>query len=107
MFVGAVVLAAGSLLIGEEHTVALSPRLLIAFTYTVLVPGLLATFIWFKLVERIGTTRAATFHFLNPFLGVAIAAVMLGERLEVWDVVGVVIISVGILMVQLARSNPA
>jgi drug/metabolite transporter (DMT)-like permease len=105
MFVGAVVLAVVSLLIGEDHTVAFSPRLLVAFSYTVLVPGLLATFIWFKLVERIGTTRAATFHFLNPFLGVAIASVMLGERLGVWDVVGVVIISVGILMVQLARGK--
>lgn len=106
MFVGSFVLAITSMVIGEDLSFTLSPRLIVAFSYTVLVPGLLATFIWFKLVERIGMTRAATFHFLNPFLGVAIAAVILGESLGLWDVVGVVIISVGILAVQLARKTP-
>jgi drug/metabolite transporter (DMT)-like permease len=107
MFVGSFVLAITSMVIGEDLSFTLSPRLIAAFSYTVLVPGLLATFIWFKLVERIGMTRAATFHFLNPFLGVAIAAVILGESLGLWDVVGVVIISVGILAVQLARKTPS
>jgi drug/metabolite transporter (DMT)-like permease len=65
-----------------------------------------ATFIWFKLVGRIGSTRAATFHFLNPVFGVAIAAALLGERLSWWDVVGVVVITLGILAVQLSRVRP-
>ncbi|WP_380055010.1 DMT family transporter [Falsihalocynthiibacter sp. SS001] len=103
MFVGAGALAIVSVVINEDMAINYSPKLIAAFTYTVLVPGLMATFIWFKLVERIGTTRAATFHFLNPFLGVAIAAVLLGEKLGVWDVVGVAIISVGILAVQLSK----
>ena len=58
----------------------LTPRLVIAFLYTVFVPGLVATFVWFLLVNRIGATRAATFHFLNPAFGVAIAAVILGDE---------------------------
>lgn len=103
MFVGAIVLVIVSLMISEDLSYTLSPRIIAAFSYTVLVPGLFATFIWFKLVDRIGMTRAATFHFLNPFLGVAVAAVILGESLGVWDVIGVAIISVGILAVQLAR----
>lgn len=107
MFVGSFVLAITSLVIGEDLSFTLSPRLIAAFSYTVLVPGLMATFIWFKLVDRIGMTRAATFHFLNPFLGVAIAAALLGESLGVWDIVGVCIISMGILAVQLARKSPA
>lgn len=107
MFVGSFVLAIASVVIGEDQSFTLSPRLIAAFSYTVLVPGLLATFIWFKLVDRIGMTRAATFHFLNPFLGVAIAAALLGESLGVWDIVGVCIISMGILAVQLARKSPA
>jgi drug/metabolite transporter (DMT)-like permease len=42
---------------------------------------------------------------LNPFFGVAIAAVFLGESLRVWDVVGVVVIMLGILAVQMARQT--
>ena len=51
--------------------------------------------------------RAATFHFLNPFLGVAIAAIMLGEALTVYDVIGVAIATLGILAVQISRISEA
>lgn len=80
-------------------------QLIAAWTYTTLVPGLLATIIWFELVKRIGATRAATFHFLNPFLGVAIASVVLGEALGLRDVIGVMIIMAGIFAVQMARGR--
>ncbi|MEL6451562.1 MAG: DMT family transporter [Pseudomonadota bacterium] len=102
MFVGAGVLGVASALT-ETLYVNPTPAFLAAFTYTVLVPGLVATFIWFSLVARIGATKAATFHFLNPFFGVAIAALLLGERLGPRDVVGVAIIAAGILAVQLSR----
>ena len=59
--------------------------------------------IWFVLVRRIGATRAATFHFLNPFFGVATAALILGEPVTARDLIGVAIIMAGILAVQLAR----
>ncbi|MEX0339619.1 MAG: DMT family transporter [Arenibacterium sp.] len=78
---------------------------LIAFTYTTLVPGLAATFIWFLLLDRIGATRAATFHFLNPVFGVAIAALLLGEKLGFYDLIGVLIITGAILAVQLSRQR--
>ena len=68
-------------------------------------PGLAATVAWFWLVNRIGATRAATFHFLNPFFGVAIAALMLNEALGTSDILGVTIISLGILAVQISRQN--
>lgn len=87
-------------------TVNWTPRLLAAFAYTTLVPGLLATWLWFRLVARIGAVRAATFHFLNPFFGVAIAAFLLAERLTLWDVLGVAIIAAGILAVQVSRAAP-
>ena len=90
----------------ETPQVTWSWQLGVAFTYTVLGPGLLATWIWFALVTRVGAVRAATFHFLNPFFGVAVAAVLLGEALGWLDGVGVAIITVGILLVQLAKQNP-
>lgn len=102
MFVGAACLAIVSGLT-EELTVNWNPRLIAAFTYTTLGPGLLATWLWFKLVGRIGAIKAATFHFLNPFFGVAIAAMILGEGLGLLDVVGVAVIAGGILAVQLSK----
>ncbi|MEC8017095.1 MAG: DMT family transporter [Pseudomonadota bacterium] len=79
--------------------------LALAFIYTTLVPGLTATFIWVLLLNRIGAVRAATFHFLNPVFGVAVASVLLGERLGFLDLVGVAIVTFGILAVQLARQK--
>ena len=104
MFVGAALLAVASALF-EDFTVHWTPRLLAAFTYTTLVPGVLATWIWFVLVGRIGAVKAATFHFLNPFFGVAIAAALLGERLGWADILGVTIIAGGILAVQMSRQT--
>ena len=103
MLVGAVILAFPGVVF-EEWEVVWTPKLLLAFSYTVLMPGLLATFIWFWLVGRIGAVRAATFHFLNPFFGVLIAAIFLGESLGIWDAVGVTVIMAGIFMVQTSRN---
>ena len=103
MLVGAVILAFPGVVF-EEWEVVWTPKLLLAFSYTVLMPGLLATFIWFWLVDRIGAVRAATFHFLNPFFGVLIAAIFLGESLGIWDAVGVTVIMAGIFMVQTSRN---
>ena len=102
MFVGSAVLFIASPFF-EVWEFDWNPRMLSALTYTILAPGLLATWVWFSLVNRIGAVRAATFHFLNPFFGVAIAAVLLGETLGWLDLVGVAIITVGILAVQLSK----
>lgn len=78
-----------------------------AFLYTVLVPGVAATWVWFVLVARVGAVRAATFHFLSPFFGVLIASLLLGEKLGSSDVIGVLVIMAGILAVQMSRLRPA
>jgi drug/metabolite transporter (DMT)-like permease len=104
MFVGAAVLAVASAAL-ETIEVTWNLQLVAALAYTTLIPGLAATWVWFTLVNQIGAVKAATFHFLNPFFGVAIAALLLGESLGLTDVVGVVIIAAGILAVQLSRQK--
>ena len=89
----------------ETLAVTWTWQLSVAFAYTVLVPGLAATLIWFMLVDRIGATPAAVFHFLTPFFGVSIAALLLGEELGSMDVIGVLIITAGILAVQLSKQR--
>jgi drug/metabolite transporter (DMT)-like permease len=106
MLVGAVTLGAVSAMF-ETLSVTITPAFLAAFAYQIAVPGLAATLIWFALVGRIGSTKASTFHFLNPFFGVAIAAALLGEAVRPLDILGVVIAMAGILAVQLSRRPPA
>lgn len=104
MLVGSAVLAVAAVIF-EDMVINWNLELGLAFAYTTLVPGVLATFIWFVLVARIGAVKAATFHFLNPFFGVLIASLLLSERLGVWDVIGVAVITLGILAVQLSKQK--
>lgn len=106
MAVGSLALLPFALLLEAGRGVQWSWSLLWSFLYTVLAPGIGATWLWFMLVNRIGAVRAATFHFLSPIFGVAIAAALLGERFGASDVIGAVIVAAGILMVQLARIPP-
>ena len=104
MLVGSLALGlAGAVL--ERPVVNWTPQLIAAFAYQILIPGLAATLLWFRLVGRIGATRASTFHFLNPFFGVSIAAILLGETIGPLDLLGVVVVMVGILAVQLSRAR--
>ena len=92
-------------IIFETYTVVFDWTLLVAFIYTTLAAGLIATVVWFWLVNEIGAVKAATFHFLNPFFGVSIAALILGESLTVSDYFGVLIVTIGILLVQTSKER--
>ncbi len=102
MLVGSAALAVVALMI-EPIEVTPTLRLALAFAYQILVPGLAATLIWFHLIGRIGAVKASAFHFLNPFFGVVIAALLLGEAVTGLDMIGVAIAAGGILAVQVAR----
>ena len=104
MLFGGLVLA-GLSAVFETLEVTWTWQLGVAFAYTTLVPGLLATLIWFYLVHRVGPTKASSFHFLNPFFGVAIAAIILGESLSALDLLGVCIVAVGIYLVQRSQAK--
>ncbi|WP_151718174.1 DMT family transporter [Gemmobacter serpentinus] len=102
MWVGAAILWLVTLAV-EPLRLNLTPQWALAMAYQILMPGILATALWFALVRRIGAVKAATFHFLNPFFGVAIAALLLGEAIRLSDIIGVAVVMAGILAVQLSR----
>ena len=104
MLVGSLTLWVPAMML-ETPTIVWTNSFVYAFIYTTLVPGLLATLVWFILVDRIGAVRASTYHFLNPFFGVAIAAAILREGLSTLDILGVAIVAGGILAVQLAKRS--
>lgn len=91
---------------GESWQITVSPHWLAAMAYQIVMPGIVATVLWFGLVGRIGAVKAATFHFLNPFFGVATAALLLGEAIRPTDMIGVAIVMAGILAVQMSKQAP-
>ncbi|MBC8407320.1 MAG: EamA family transporter [Rhodobacteraceae bacterium] len=103
MIIGSIALLPFALLL-EEINIAWSFILIIAFFYTTLIPGLLATWVWFVLVSKVGAVKGATYHFLNPFFGVLIAYIILKESIGLSDYIGVIVVSVGIIIVQISRN---
>ena len=103
MIIGSIALLPFALLL-EEINIAWSFKLIIAFFYTTLIPGLLATWVWFVLVSNVGAVKGATYHFLNPFFGVLIAYIILKESIGLSDYIGVIVVSVGIIIVQISRN---
>ncbi len=103
MIIGSLALIPFALMFDDINVIWSTP-LIIAFFYTTLIPGLLATWIWFIIVSEVGAIKGASFHFLNPFFGVLIAYMILGENITRSDYIGVAIISIGIITVQLSRN---
>lgn len=103
MLIGGLALLPFAIVLEPHPVVAWRASLLLAFAYMTLVPGIMATVLWFALVRRIGAPRASAFHFLNPVFGVAVASVLLGEALGIGEVGAVLVVTVGIALVQWPR----
>ena len=104
MFVGFILLLPLTIMF-EKWLINWSIIFIISFVYQILVPGVLGTLIWFLLVKRIGATKSAAFHFLNPFFGILIAAAIIAEPISLKDGIAVVIIMSGILAVQISHNK--
>lgn len=76
-----------------------SARLLGAFAFLVLGGSILAYRLWFHLLRTCGATAASAYHFLMPPLGMLFAWIVLGEHLEVRDLLGIVPVALGIYLV--------
>jgi drug/metabolite transporter (DMT)-like permease len=76
-----------------------SARLLGAFAFLVLGGSILAYRLWFHLLSVCGATAASAYHFLMPPLGMLFAWIVLGEHVEVRDLLGIVPVALGIYLV--------
>jgi drug/metabolite transporter (DMT)-like permease len=74
-------------------------RLLGAFAFLTLGGSILAYLLWFHLLKVCGATAASAYHFLMPPLGISFAWVVLGEHVEIRDLLGIVPVALGIYLV--------
>jgi len=69
----------------------------LSFAFAVVGPLFLTNLLWFTAIDRVGPSRASLFSNLQPFFGVLFAIVLLGEHLDRWEIVGGVILAIGIV----------
>jgi drug/metabolite transporter (DMT)-like permease len=88
--------AAGLASVGD---IVPSARLLGAFAFLVLGGSILGYRLWFHLLRVCGATAASAYHFLMPPLGMLFAWMVLGEHVELKDLLGIAPVALGIYLV--------
>ena len=73
------------------------------FGFAVVGPLFLTNILWFTSIDRVGPSRASLFSNLQPFFGVVFALILLGEGLDVWEVLGGLLIFGGIVLERVRR----
>jgi drug/metabolite transporter (DMT)-like permease len=104
--IGAVLLlAAGAPQLASQDYAALPGVIWVAYVFAVLGPLALTNLLWFNAIERVGPSRAALYTNLQPFLGAIFALLILSESMTRLQVVGGLLIAVGIVLSS--RRDPA
>jgi len=96
---GGIVLLPFAFAFADVGDIVPSGRLLGAFAFLVLGGSILGYLLWFHLLKVCGATAASAYHFLMPPLGVLFAFLVLGEHVEVRDLMGIVPVAAGIYLV--------
>jgi drug/metabolite transporter (DMT)-like permease len=72
---------------------------LLALAYSVVFVSIGAYLLWFHILKVSGATAASSYHFLMPPLGILFGWLMLGERAEPADIIGILPVALGIYLV--------
>jgi drug/metabolite transporter (DMT)-like permease len=74
--------------------------------FATLGPLVLTNVLWFRSIHRIGPAKATLAANLQPFVAAVLAVILLSEPLSALQVVGGVLIGVGILAVRRRAPGP-
>jgi len=72
-----------------------------AWVYSALGPLLLTNLLYFRSLRRIGASRATLYMYLQPFLAVVFAALLISEQVTALQVAGGIVIVVGVSLGRL------
>lgn len=67
--------------------------------------GAVAHLWWYAAVERVGPSRAAIFMNVTPVVGIAMAALLIGEEIGVWQVGGTAMVLAGVALTTGGRTG--
>lgn len=77
----------------------------LALCFCAFIAAGVAFTLWYQGVKQIGVTRTVVYHYLMPCVAVVFAALVLGERITLLQVLGGAAILVGVLIVQKYRES--
>lgn len=98
--IGAVLLHAGSLALGESQAVPTSPAFLAIVVYLGVVPSGFGFALYFSLLERAGPLQANLVVYVVPVVAVVVGWAWLGETLSAVTLVGFAVILAGFAVVK-------
>lgn len=100
LFVAGVALIVPSVLLEDLGSVRLTASFLASQAYLIAGVSWVGMVIWFWLLRHGDATRASSWFFLNPVIGVILGALILGEPLRLGDFLGSATVALGIYIVQ-------
>ncbi|MBI5167827.1 MAG: DMT family transporter [candidate division NC10 bacterium] len=102
MLSGSFLLLALGFLLERDRPFQVSVVVIVSFAYLVLLSTSFAFFLWFYLLEKNAASKLSAFLFLIPIFGVLSSHLVLGERITVNLVWGVLLVGAGIVLVNRA-----
>jgi drug/metabolite transporter (DMT)-like permease len=92
------------ILTGVWPTEVPSVPVIVSVVLLAVVCSALAFLIMFALIAEIGPMRMTTITYVNPAVAIAAGALVLGERITVWTIVGFVLVLLGSYLVTRRRA---
>ncbi|MDA3915136.1 EamA family transporter [Oleiagrimonas sp.] len=99
MLIGALALGVVALLV-PSRTIDWTPAFIAGLTYSVVMASSLAWLLWLFVVQRLPTTVAGLSSLAVPVTAVLMAWVILHERPDLWESIGIALIACGLLAVS-------
>ena len=100
----------GILLVGLPQTadqdVGVGLKVWVLLVFATLGPLVLTTILWFRVIHRIGASRATLVANLQPFVAAIFALVLLSESISLLQVLGGILIAGGILTARRRSPTP-
>ncbi|GHD46890.1 EamA-like transporter family protein [Marinobacter persicus] len=103
---GAAALLPMALVFGQPLAVP-STNTMIAVAHLVFIVTIGGMSLWLVLIRISGAATASTYHLLNPFFGVLLAYLVLGEQLRTTDFIGATLIVIGLILTTQERWRKA
>lgn len=105
LLVGAVALALGAQLMGQDWQIAWTARFFASLVGLAVFGTAIMTVLWYYLLHRLPLNRLNPFTFLTPVFGLLLGGLFFGERLGPIEGAGIVVTIFGIQLVATQRNT--
>jgi len=105
MFAGGIGLTIVGLLMGEASNIHLTSKGLGALAYLIVFGSILGYSSYIYILQKWPASKAGTYAYVNPVVGVILGAVILGEPVSPNVFISAAVILGGVALVQLSKTN--